>query len=318
MQQRGDQETAASIYESALAVTQRHGLNRFKLFDVMAGKPPPLDKHTPAEWSILHNDLKSFIAVSGGVQPALGFASDEAPRWIGALAAAGADINRPVASNARTVLMQQVEKGCVEGVCTTLQADGVALGVRDDDGRTALALAVVSGQPGALGILEQLLAAGCNPRQADLQKETLIEAAAKRAAPPVLRRFLEALQPLTSADLIALESWTHTIPYWKGTGSRQSEVLIVLLDFGISMEIRQNSPNRSPLLFCAAMFGDMALVSALVRKGAHLDAVNNNKCSAVTAAAIKGHHEIVKFLQEKGANMQLRDEQGRCAADYLR
>jgi ankyrin repeat protein len=74
----------------------------------------------------------------------------------------------------------------------------------------------------------------------------------------------------------------------------------------------QNSPEVDQIKFAlAAVNGDIFTVKKLVERGGiDLDAKNGKIGPALTSAAYGGHGELVKLLLEKGANINVRDENG--------
>jgi uncharacterized protein len=68
------------------------------------------------------------------------------------------------------------------------------------------------------------------------------------------------------------------------------------------------SPDGFPVVALAAVFGQLEVVRYLSEKGADINAVANNGpgYTALTGAVASGHPEIVKFLLEKGADVNHR------------
>mmetsp|Transcript_10793 Transcript_10793/g.21126 ORF Transcript_10793/g.21126 Transcript_10793/m.21126 type:complete len:180 (-) Transcript_10793:4505-5044(-) len=73
------------------------------------------------------------------------------------------------------------------------------------------------------------------------------------------------------------------------------------------------------LLHVAALNGDLPMLEFLISKGANLNLRDyDERWTPVMAAAMSDHPQIVKVLQEVGADMTLVDCHGRTAADLAR
>ena len=69
-------------------------------------------------------------------------------------------------------------------------------------------------------------------------------------------------------------------------------------------------------LFPAAAGGHLEIVRFLLERGAPIDILNANRQNALLYAAFEGHKEIVTLFLAKGANLSIKDRFGRTALHY--
>lgn len=94
---------------------------------------------------------------------------------------------------------------------------------------------------------------------------------------------------------------------------------LILLCFLNSPIEAQVPPPKDPLtkaLIENAYNGELAKVQVNVKKGANVNAVDENKRTALMWAAFKGHFEVVEYLHEQGANINARDSDYQTALMY--
>lgn len=74
---------------------------------------------------------------------------------------------------------------------------------------------------------------------------------------------------------------------------------------------------RIPLLHFAAKFGKYIPITLLRKFGANLDEQDEDGNTALHHAVMGGHPEIVHYLLKKGANREIRNNQGKTAEEWL-
>ncbi len=70
----------------------------------------------------------------------------------------------------------------------------------------------------------------------------------------------------------------------------------------------KQTQDTNNILFDACKKGNVGLVKYLIEKGANVNAENNNKRTLLSFASILGHLELVKYLVEKGATIDIGSE----------
>ncbi|KAI5790034.1 hypothetical protein FPQ18DRAFT_411062 [Pyronema domesticum] len=73
--------------------------------------------------------------------------------------------------------------------------------------------------------------------------------------------------------------------------------------------------GKTPL-FCAAEYGEEAVVRLLIEKGAQVDLKDQDGKTALLCAAQDGEKDVVRVLLEEGAQIDLEDKYGETALDY--
>ncbi len=93
-----------------------------------------------------------------------------------------------------------------------------------------------------------------------------------------------------------------------------SSVAALLLGYGASVEFG-GVPNVPPLITAAAN-NQIEIVKLLLAQGANVDAYSDQAglfCTALTAAALRGHADVVSLLLNHGADMEKRCYRGQTA-----
>jgi ankyrin repeat protein len=173
----------------------------------------------------------------------------------------------------------------------------------DTIGTTPLHAAV---QTGKLRLVTALLAHGANPN-ARLAK-----------APPPLR-----------GDFVTYSTYVGATPFWLAANARypNTDVMRALVSAGAD----PRSPvqdGTTPLMAAVGMAQNDArladearaldVVKLLVDLGADMNAVNSNGQTALHGAARAGRNSLVQFLAEHGAELNVKDRQGRTPLDIAR
>ena len=159
---------------------------------------------------------------------------------------------------------------------------------------TLLDAAVQRQTPGGELLAAQLLEAGAKPN---------VEVALHGSSLKMLELILQkvgSLRDLSQQPVIAWIATLHANPQqWT---QRDGEVLKLLLDFGLDPNIRRPVAPRSPLIVCAAGYGDIDLLQRLIKHGADLGAADDNSDSAIIVAAKQKRKNIYDALKAAGVS----------------
>lgn len=159
---------------------------------------------------------------------------------------------------------------------------------------TILDVAVQRQAAGSEPLVAQLLKAGAKPN---------IEAALHGSTPKMLELILQKVDSLTETSQQPIIAWItrlHANPQlWT---KRDGEVIKLLLDFGLDPNIRRPAAPRSPLIVCAASYGDIGLIQGLIKGGADLSATDDNSDTAIIVAAKQKNKQIYDALKAAGVS----------------
>lgn len=128
----------------------------------------------------------------------------------------------------------------------------------------------------------------------------------------VLRALLDRGAPLEDR-LQSMQTWQPTA-LLLAIGSQLPAAALLLIDRGADVNARtgftgNEQPDMSALMW-ATHAGQIEVVSALLDKGAQIDAQNGSGYSALMIAAASGRIDVLELLLRRGANPQLRDREG--------
>ena len=83
-------------------------------------------------------------------------------------------------------------------------------------------------------------------------------------------------------------------------------------DYGINKGVK----DWDPILYWACESGDLKRVKKAIKKGANINWVNpSNKNTPAHIAAWFKRPKVLKYLKKKGANLEMKDAQGRVPSD---
>ena len=170
----------------------------------------------------------------------------------------------------RTLLLQEAMEGRHAHVCLALDR-GASVMCMDDNGDTALSLALRSGESQASLILTDLLEAGADMSLKDGSGQPLLKVALANATKEVVKQVIEILSPLSSESHQCIQQWAANLPpdgnQWS---DRTVSVLRLLLTYGLDSNARQSNQNMSLLdmAMTRQAAGSEALVEELLSQGA--------------------------------------------------
>merc|ERR1712155_196736 len=68
--------------------------------------------------------------------------------------------------------------------------------------------------------------------------------------------------------------------------------------------------SLDPLLYCAALHGDLDLCQHWVQAGADINKRNSDEDTPVNVAAKQGHHHLCEYFMNNGADLNIADKNG--------
>jgi len=274
MQQRQDLDSALQLYQAAMEKVKEHGLDRKRLFTGTKKKPPPLNVKTPLEWCLHVGDIPSAICLLGNANAALAeLRTTVSFERLEQLLDAGANIEHRIGPCGRALLLAEAAEGGQAGVRAALD-HGASVTCMDNNGDTALALALANGQFQAGPIVADLLEAGANLNTRNGQGQPLFKVALANAQPEVVAQIITSLFPLTAEHREDIQTWAADMPVHDKTWSdRTCQVITLLLDHGLNpnlhfQNLRYQGKGTSSLLELAIQRQADVLVVALLKHGA--------------------------------------------------
>jgi len=262
-------------------------------------------------------DRGSRYLIPGGLSPLLYAARDGRLESARILAAAGVNINQ-ADPNGITPLLMAITNNHMDVARFTID-HGAEIHVADWYGRTPLWAAVearnmdvdnaepfengVDREP-VLDLIKVLLDRGADPN------------ARTKETPPIRRQMLRVTGSLSWVD------FTGQTPFLTASLSGDVAVMRLLLDYGADPAIR--TVGGTTALMAAAGInwvvdqtydeGPKRLLEAVklcYELGMDVNAVNSMGLTAVHGAANRGSDDIIRFLVEKGARLDVKDKEGR-------
>ena len=253
-------------------------------------------------------------ATPGGMTPLLYAARDGRAEIARMLIAVGVKVNTPDANKITPLLMAITNNQ--PDMADLLIQNGAEINAVDFWGRTPLWAAVEmrdieysrNGEHNVdrerlLQLIRTLLDRGANPN-------------ARTAEVPPTRRFLMGLGDLSWVD------FTGQTPFLRAALSGDLTVMKLLLEKGADPNIPTASDTTALMAaagvnwalaqtFTEDMATQLEAVKLCLEKGADVNAANSMGLTAVFGAANRGADDILAFLVERGARLDVKDKQGR-------
>ncbi|KAL2480201.1 Potassium channel AKT1 [Abeliophyllum distichum] len=149
-------------------------------------------------------------------------------------------------------------------------------------------------------LLHQLLKRGLDPNESDNNGRTALHIAASKGNENCVLLLLDF-----GADPNSRDS-EGSVPLWEAMLSAHEPVIRMLSDNGAKI-----TPGDVGLFSCtAAEANNLELLKEIVHHGGDVTKAKNNGSTALHVAVCEGNMEIVKFLLDQGANIDLPDEHG--------
>lgn len=299
MQQRRDFDSALQLYGAAIDKVKAHNLNRKRLFTGTSKKPPPLNSKTPLEWSLHSGDIASAICLVGSPNAALTeLRSKVTLAQIEQVLDAGASIEHRLGPVGRTLLLQEAAEGRLAGVQLALNR-GARVEVMDDNGDTALALALQSQNAQSTLIVIDLLEAGADLHSCDGRGQPLFKLSIAQAQPEVVKEIMSRLTPLTPEQSECMRSLAASFPVLgEKWDDRTCGVLRLLLSHGLDPNLRLQPDGHCTLL-----------EAALQRKGVSsellvADLLHYGAVASLEAALRSGTSQFVELILARFTPLQ--------------
>jgi ankyrin repeat protein len=193
------------------------------------------------------------------------------------------------------------KKGHVLAV-RALQAAGNTSLMLNNEGRTAISLAVMNGH---IGVVKELLEGQHKDSKGDGQSDynsNLLHEVVRIGSETILQMLLESGFP---CDTVNTEA---DMPIHVAAREGHSTVINVLIESGTDVNAR-NGYGRTPLIL-AAENGKAAACEALLEARAEIDAKNSDDETALFRASTRGFPEIVEKLLKRHADVNMTNSKG--------
>ena len=169
---------------------------------------------------------------------------------------------------------------------------GADVHARDINGETAL---MTAAEKGNTSIAKMLLEKGAEINTKNKQGQTPLLKIAEKENLDMINFLLE-----NGADINARDKWKETALI---TTLRKHKMAAakLLIDKGADIRVKDNFYQCTPLIW-ASNLGDIELVRLLLEKGAHVNAEDIEKKTALVHAALNGHQQTRELLLKHGAD----------------
>ena len=198
--------------------------------------------------------------------------------------------------------------GSVQQVQNALHA-GTDINAKNEFGRTALTWAARDNTNPE--VLKLLLDAGADIRAKDEEGRTALTWAARdNTNPEVLKLLLDA-----GADIRAKDEEGRTALMWAARDNTNPEVLKLLLDAGADIWAKDEK-GRTALMWAARDNTNPEVVRVLLEAGTDANIKDNKGSTALMLAAKWNSDGVVNTLLDSGADIAIKDDEEKQAADY--
>ena len=198
--------------------------------------------------------------------------------------------------------------GSVQQVQNALHA-GTDINAKNEFGRTALMWAARDNTNPE--VLKLLLENGADIRAKDEEGRTaLMWAAQDNTNPEVLKLLLDA-----GADVRAKDEEGRTALTWAARDNTNPEVLKLLLDAGADIRAKDEK-GRTALMWAARDNTNPEVVRVLLEAGTDANIKDNKGLTALMLAAKWNSDGVVNTLLDSGADIAIKDDEEKQAADY--
>lgn len=206
---------------------------------------------------------------------------------------------------------------CVDQLLS-VAGDSALIDVPDEDGYTALHLAVISGNN---GLVRYLVNKGADLRAFDNEKHSPVHWATVCGELDCLATLIEVGADPSTADIHGAYP-IHYAAQMCGSNTETNDgsrlglaILRRLLHYGVNVNVTDQD-GRQPLLWAASAGGSDAML-ALVNAGANVSARDKDGLTALHCAASRGHNECLETLHALcGAELDAFDNNGCTALFY--
>jgi ankyrin repeat protein len=195
-----------------------------------------------------------------------------------------------------TPLLIAVEETHHDTARVLLEKEPSAVELEDEDGRTALDVALAS---------EQLDMAMCLVKEGRFSTNEGLERALYTS---IRDNMLEVVKAILDKDMSTVEvrSGHNQTPLSLAAENGHEAIVMALLEKDANVECR-DSFGRIPL-HLAAQNGHEAIAMALLEKGANLECTDSSGQTPLSLAAQNGHEAVTNALLKKGANLECTDD----------
>eukprot|EP00752_Nemacystus_decipiens_P005399 g4895.t1 len=226
----------------------------------------------------------------------------------------GLDVASIIASNGETVMHNAAQNGGGLSVKWLLE-NGASLDVQDHQGRTPQTFAVHRGtrDENVLSVLQVIAGSddGTNSMSVVWQGCNLLHLAASRGFERCVRYLVSKGQRVDSRTTDG-EGQTAMHRAASNVNKNGAGVVRALAKFGANVDARDYL-GRTPLYLAASLDGQLDIVTTLLELRASIHIADNGKRTPLWAAAKNGNLACSSLLVARGADMTLRDSQGRNA-----